>query len=725
MKNSVDVSVIIVNYKVKDKLFHCLESIYNSKPKVKFEIIVVDNDETKIIGKELKENFSKVKYIKSSKNLGFGGGNNLGSENSTGKYLFFLNPDTIVLKQSLDILFNFFEKNNKIGIASPLILNKDHDVFSLQGYKELTPKSAIFSFSFLRKIFPQKTIFDNVSKEDWNKQPIKEVDCIFGAALMIRSEVFNKLGGFDEKFFLYFEENDLSKRVRNLGYKAYINSNSKIIHEVGQSTKKVDNVSKFFSRSRFYYLKKHFGVINALLTELFLKINMISVLVFAAVILGVFLRMFNISNGMQFIGDQGWFYLSARDMLIQGTVPLVGITSSHTWLHQGPLWTYLLSVFLFVFNFNPLAGAYLTTLFGIFTIILIYKISSDLFSKEVGIIASFLYATSPLIIFFDRAPLDPSIIPLFSLLYFYAIVKWVKGNIIFFTVLIFLIAILYNLELATFILFFPLLIIFLYGLWKNKNWIIKLKNTRTLIYSLLAFLIPMAPIIIYDFSNGFKQTIIFFGWTIYKPFSFLFLSDHRNSMETINNVFNFFVINVQRLIFELNLYVALLILVFSIIFLISGLIRKREASSIILFLLIFISFGGIFVNQTPSDAYLPIIFPLIIVLISIFLRFLFSFNKLLIIVVFLIVIFNVQSALNDDLANDLDKRVVVADKIIALTKNTEYNLIGKGVGSQFDSFTMNYEYLLWLKGNPPSHKNQKTKILIRETNGQIIVKKYD
>ena len=118
------VSIIIVHYKVKEKLFACLNSIYLSKPKTDFEIIVVDNDETKTIGKELLKEFPKVKYIQSPVNLGYGGGNNLGAKSAIGSHLFFLNPDTILFKDTIDNLFQFLNKDKHTGIVSPLLMVK-------------------------------------------------------------------------------------------------------------------------------------------------------------------------------------------------------------------------------------------------------------------------------------------------------------------------------------------------------------------------------------------------------------------------------------------------------------------------------------------------------------------------------------------------------------------------------------------------------------------------
>jgi 4-amino-4-deoxy-L-arabinose transferase-like glycosyltransferase len=219
-----------------------------------------------------------------------------------------------------------------------------------------------------------------------------------------------------------------------------------------------------------------------------------------------------LGNGMPFIGDQGWFYLSARDLLVHGQIPLVGIASSHTWLHQGPLWTYMLSFVLLVSKFNPISGAYLTVGFGVLTTFLMYLLGKEMFSQKVGLIAALLYSSSPLIISFDRMAFDPSLIPFFTVLYLFALVKWLKGNIYYFPLTLLLLAILYNLELATFTLTFPFILIFIYGLFKRATWIKKLLNIRIILSSVLLPSVIMLPVIIYDFSNGFKQTIVFVGW---------------------------------------------------------------------------------------------------------------------------------------------------------------------------------------------------------------------
>lgn len=718
----MNISIIIVNYRVRDRVIECLKSIIKYTKNLKYEVIVVDNEPDKVLEENLKT-YKKVQYIKSPRNIGFGAGNNLGVKSAKGDYLFFLNPDTLVLEKTIENLLEFFKKNKNAGLVSPLILNREEKPILKQGFRELTPLRAIFSFSFLRKLLPDRGIFENLDLGYWKDSPIKEVDAIFGSAMMVSKKLFEKLGGFDERFFLYFEENDLSKRAKDAGFKNYIDSNSRVIHFVGQSTKNFRERDRVFAKSRYMYLKKHFGFFEALLTESLIRVNKTSLLIFLALVVGAYLRFLNINHAMQFIGDQGWFYLSARDMLVYGKIPLVGITSSHTWLHQGPLWTYFLAAALWVFNFNPISGAYIPIILGIASIFLIYRFGSEMFSERIGVIASLLYSVSPLIVHFERIPFDPDIIPFFTILYFYGLYKWIKGGSSYFPFIFFFIAVLYNLELATFSLFYVFLLIFLYGFWKKKNFVLSVWNIKALLKSVILILIPMAPVIVYDFSHGFRQTVIFLGWTVYKPFSFLIHKPTGSFHDKLIGMVTYFATNMEKLILGNNIYFALVIFALSIIYLLFRAKSGKNTSIVLLLLLDLVTLGGIVINFTPSDAYLPIIFPFVIFSLAMFFDYLLSLSKYSVIILILVLLINAGIAYSNDQANNFDKRLQAINKVIALTKGQPYNLLGKGQGSQFISFTMNYEYLLWWKGYPPTSDNVKTKILIEEKNTGIIVYK--
>lgn len=721
-------SILIVNYNVGKKLIKCLESLYVKNTKTEFEIIVVENG-TEDLKAKLKDKFPKVKYIKSKQNLGYGGGNNLAAKNAKGDYLFILNPDTLVLDNAVDNLLKFISNNKKTGIVSPLLVDKDLKPFKTQSRKELTPLRSVLSFSFLRKIFSRQSIYNDPTLEKWDYKSPLEVDAIPGAAFLIPKKLFDKLHGFDESFFLYFEENDLSKRVKNLGYHLYIIPTSKVLHEVGQSTKQIDNKIKVFEKSRFLFLKKHYGLLKAILAETIIRSNSTTISLLFILFIAFVLRIFNLSTGMPFIGDYAWFYLSARDIFINGTIPLVGITSSHIWLHQGPLWTYVLSPFLFLFKFNPISGAYITTILGILATYVIYLVTKGLFSKKAGLIASILYATSPLIISSDRTPYHTSPIPFFVILYFYSLSKWVKGSRIYFPVTVFLISILYNFELATFILFFPFLLFFLFGIYKKRTWFTNILTLKYAILSLFGFLIPMFPILIYDMSHGFRQTLVFFAWTVYKPISSLNKFDFFSNS---NNIIGFLVDNFGKMVFSYSSVIASLIVLFSFLIICTKIFtvkrNKTEDSLLVLLLLLMFSILGIVVNKTPSDAYLPMIFPLIII--SVALMFEYALNTKIIkyfsfVLIMIIVLSNVYVVLKLDKENKFGNLTGDVNKILKITDKKEYNLVGKGVGSQFASFTMNYEYLLWWKGYPPSKDNVKLKIYIISDGKNINIYKND
>jgi 4-amino-4-deoxy-L-arabinose transferase-like glycosyltransferase len=387
----------------------------------------------------------------------------------------------------------------------------------------------------------------------------------------------------------------------------------------------------------------------------------------------------------------------------------------------------MLSVMLKIFSFNPLSGAYLTVFFGTITVFLMYILGSQIFSRKVGIIACFLYMASPLIVQFDRMPYHTSPIPFFTLLYFFCFYKWLSGSTKYFPMILLSLAILYNLELATCVLVFPFALVFAYGCLKNKKWIKELLNRKIISFSLILPILIMFPVIIYDFSHGFKQTVVFLGWIIYKPFSFSISHSNVNFSSTFSSIVTFIAVSLQKLVFEQSLIISLLISFLSIIIIAKRIKIDHSISKMLLLFLLLISVGGIIVSQTPSDAYLPVIFPFAIFSIAIL------FDRLLKIqylkylapaLLLVILLANFYSSFNQDRnIMGLGSVMITVNRIIALSSGREYNLVGEGKDSQFSSFTMNYEYLLWWRGYAPSHKNVNLKIFVSESPVGYIVRK--
>lgn len=725
------ISIIIVHYRNKNDILECLNSLYSLKIKVSFEIIIVDNSENQKIKSSLTK-FRHLKYIYSKKNVGYGAGINIGVRQAKGDYVLVLNPDTVFKENIIDRLYSKIKTSKKIGIVAPLLVSTNGKILE-QGAKELTPLKAIFKLSFIDKIWRNNPL----SKEYWvNKwgNNLKQVDNVPGSAFLIGKKLFEELGGFDENFFLYFEEFDFCKRVRELGYKIYIDPQSKLIHKWGTSTKLLANKNEIFQKSRFYYFRKHFGLLKAVLIELFLGINTTNLFLLATVIVAITVRIYKIDEFVPFYGDIGWFYISARDMLINGNIPLVGITSSHLWLHQGPIWTYILSFIFYIYDFNPTAPYYFTAILDIFTLILIYKLVKYLFSRNAALIASVFYAFSPAIILSARAAYHTSPIPLFSALFIYCVFKWLNGKIYYFPLIILSLSMLYNFELQTVVLLAIFICLMFFGFLKKKSWFINLFNFKVLILSLFAAIIPMFPILIYDFKNGFPQTIVFFGWLIYK------LTGVINSNEFISTsvVNDYLISSFQKMIFLQNGLFASILVFFSISYFVAKSVKeKNKLNSYLLILFIFIVIlGSIIMSKTPSDAYLMSIFiPVIItvsVFISSFIRNKYIFYILLIIVVF-IGILNISVLVKNNyfvgfsggFGPTFKDRLNVAKYMVEKSKKKPFTILGKGKGSEFESFTMNYEYLTWYFGKEPTRNASKIIYIIEESGSEIKVTKKE
>lgn len=249
-------SIIIVNFNTKNLLKNCLSSIFNNYKSSDFEIIVVDNNSQDSSVTMLKNEFAdnKIKLITNNRNIGFGAANNQGATMARGEYLFFLNSDTIIKENILIPLRHFLDSYENIGIIAPKLLLEDgsEQQHAYGGFPTL--------FSVIADKFKKKKIK--------NSQPF-EADWISGAALIIKRDIFNKINGFDEKFFMYFEDIDLCKRVKDLGYKVMVFPKIAVIHLGGKSLNKFSKRKEYYYKSQDYYYKKHYGNLRMNLMKIF------------------------------------------------------------------------------------------------------------------------------------------------------------------------------------------------------------------------------------------------------------------------------------------------------------------------------------------------------------------------------------------------------------------------------------------------------------------------
>jgi len=273
----MEVSIIIVNYNTKNLLKKCIESIYQYTKDIEFEIIVVDNASTDGSQQMIKDVFPIIILIESPKNLGFGKANNLASKYAKGVFLFFLNSDTILIENSIKKLHEFFLENEeelKIGVLGCNLIDENGNQNNTW-HQFPTPNTAIKeNFISIVSVLTFRLLkIINTIRKKYTKNILilaeKKVDntnfgigFVVGADMFMRKSLFDIVGGFDERFFLYFEETDLQLNLFRKGYRNYIDNNTKIIHLEGASSSKnkimPNKQRKLYHKSKIYYFKKNF-----------------------------------------------------------------------------------------------------------------------------------------------------------------------------------------------------------------------------------------------------------------------------------------------------------------------------------------------------------------------------------------------------------------------------------------------------------------------------------
>lgn len=264
--------IITVNWNSGTQLKECIESLQKTELSncILNKVVVVDNDSKDNSLKLVKDlNFDKLKIIKNSDNLGFGKACNIGAKNSQSDFILFLNPDAMVYEDTFKKLFNYIEQNdtNKIAVYGVQLIGDDGKI---QRTCARIPTLSNFIYRSLglnklnHKLFPSHTM------QHWDHLDTREVDHVMGAFFMIKRDVFEKLNGFDERFFVYYEDLELSKRIKDLGYKTIFVSEAQAYHKGGGTSEQVKDHRLFYSiRSRLIYGFKHFGLLKGIFLMIF------------------------------------------------------------------------------------------------------------------------------------------------------------------------------------------------------------------------------------------------------------------------------------------------------------------------------------------------------------------------------------------------------------------------------------------------------------------------
>lgn len=725
-----ELSIIFVYYNTPKEILNAIRSIKDTVKKIRYQIVIVDNNSKIPLPKQIL-NVKNVKVIKNKKNEGYGKGINIGVKNSNGKFILLVNPDIVFLKDSINLMLKKMEKSPNIGILSPLYMDVHGKRLKNISSFPLLPR-AIFAFSILHDIFPGNIFSKQYWLTDTDVSKEQSVDVVGGACMIMKRSVFNDLKGFDESFFLYFEESDLCLRTKKLGYNVVYYPQSKIIHFVGRSLADKDKIEKYFESSRLRFFKKYHNFLFAYTGEMIIRIlKPRSIFIILILSLSAFLNFYRINDLMLFIGDAARDYLAARDMILTGVIPLVGIPSSVVWLHQGPLSVYLIGIAFLYSNFNPVAPAILYATLGILGTYLVYKVGAIYFDSNIGLISALFYTTSPLVIINARMPYHTSSIPVIASLFFILLYKVMSGEKKLLFLTFFVYGLLLQVELSNSVLL--VIIFFLYFI-NRKNILF-----RDIFYSISGFLLGILPFILYDLRNNFVYSIGFPLWVLNRIRLFLGIAaDKKATISHLPTGIETIIQQISAIIFPASLIIFLIIILFVGYqlfnyrkdFIEKGILQNKKN---IILLWIVIPLLAYSIHTTPGSAYFPLLFPAISVLIG------FIFYKMILRSKFYLLAFvfvcsvnvfillkndyfiatNQRSNLLPPFSYNLGSSWTVSDNIarsiVSDSKKMPFVIKGGGFFSTIPTGADTYKYLAWWRKGKIENDAKLTYIVFDKT----------
>ena len=252
-------SVIIVSWNVRDLLGHALDAVYSAGAHTpELQVIVVDSASADGTSEMIRERYPQVRLIASDENLGFAKGNNRGIGEAHGDFLLLLNADTLVLGNALAVLVNYLQEHPDAGMVGPRLLNADGTTQSSRRRFPSLPVLFLES-TWLQGLTPRRQLahFYLEDKADSEEQL---VDWMTGAAMLVRREVLDDVGGLDEGFFMYSEELDWCHRINDAGWKIAYTPAAEIVHYGGKSSEQVAPARHiYFQSSKIRYTRKYHG----------------------------------------------------------------------------------------------------------------------------------------------------------------------------------------------------------------------------------------------------------------------------------------------------------------------------------------------------------------------------------------------------------------------------------------------------------------------------------
>lgn len=254
-----DLSVCIVNWNTREDLHEAIRSVINDRSRLVLEVVVLDNASTDGSAQLVRTQFPEVMLLESTENTGFARGYNRAVAATSGRYILILNPDTVVHSNALVHLVQFLDAQPEVGVAGPRLLNSDGSLqFSCRRFPTLW--AAAFRNTVIGRLFPGNHFTRDYLMQDWDHRAPRAVDWVSGAALCVRRQAWEQVGGFDEGFFMYAEDMDWCLRARQSGWDIYYLPTAVITHHIGRSSdQRPLAMVVAFHRSMARFYRKHYA----------------------------------------------------------------------------------------------------------------------------------------------------------------------------------------------------------------------------------------------------------------------------------------------------------------------------------------------------------------------------------------------------------------------------------------------------------------------------------
>jgi len=261
----IDLAIIVVNYNTRDLLRQCLRSVYASRGTFAFEVCVVDNASGDGSAAMVRAEFPQVRLIQSPRNGGYAYANNLGlrafgfGEAASPRFALLLNPDTVVPPDALSDMLAFMGAHPEAGVARPklVLLDGSLDLACRRSFP--TPQVSFYRMIGLSRLFPRSRRFGRYNVTYADPDQLTEIDSVVGAFMLVRGEAIRQAGLLDESFFMYGEDLDWSKRIKDRGWKVYYNPAVTVQHVKRAASRFSRKAQVEFYRAMLIFYRKHYA----------------------------------------------------------------------------------------------------------------------------------------------------------------------------------------------------------------------------------------------------------------------------------------------------------------------------------------------------------------------------------------------------------------------------------------------------------------------------------